>query len=100
MGSGVSRWRRMRTGVNQAHLFHISALEASERESLIANLGTENVPRNAFYGTENVPRNAFYGDGSPIEADVLEHIRDAYAQEKTHFTWQRGDMMKLGPVRA
>ena len=47
---------------NQAHLFHISALEASEQESLIETLGTENVPRNAVYG-----------DGSPIEADVLEH---------------------------
>lgn len=69
---------------NQAHLFHISALEASERESLIETLGIKNVPRNAFYG-----------DGSPIEADVLEHIRDAYAQEKTLFTWQRGDILLL-----
>jgi alpha-ketoglutarate-dependent taurine dioxygenase len=69
---------------NQAHLFHISALEASERESLIETLGTGNVPRNAFYG-----------DGSPIEADVLEHIREAYAQEKTLFTWQRGDILLL-----
>jgi alpha-ketoglutarate-dependent taurine dioxygenase len=69
---------------NQAHLFHISALEASERELLIETLGTENLPRNAVYG-----------DGSPIEADVLEHIRDAYSQEKTLFTWQRGDILML-----
>lgn len=69
---------------NQAHLFHISALEASDQETLIETLGIENVPRNAFYG-----------DGSPIEADVLEHIRDACAQEKTQFTWQRGDIMLL-----
>jgi alpha-ketoglutarate-dependent taurine dioxygenase len=69
---------------NQAHMFHISALKANERETLIETLGTENVPRNAFYG-----------DGSPIEADALEHIRDAYVQEKTQFTWQCGDIMLL-----
>ena len=73
---------------NQAHLFHISALEASERESLIYTLGIENVPRNALYG-----------DGSPIETDVLEHIRDAYSQEKTLFTWQRGDILLLDNLR-
>lgn len=77
-GAGEPVW------FNQAHLFHISALEASEQESLIETLGCENVPRNAFYG-----------DGSPIEADVLEHIRDAYEQEKTQFTWKRGYIMLL-----
>lgn len=69
---------------NQAHLFHISALEADEQQTLIEALGAKNLPRNAFYG-----------DGSPIEADVLEHIRDAYAQEKTQFSWQRGDILLL-----
>lgn len=69
---------------NQAHLFHISALEAGERESLIET-----------FGIENVPRNAFYGDGSPIGPDVAEHIRDAYEQEKTLFAWRRGEIMVL-----
>ncbi|MDM4719715.1 TauD/TfdA family dioxygenase [Micromonospora sp. WMMA1363] len=77
-GTGEPVW------FNQAHLFHISALDAGEQASLIET-----------FGTENVPRNAFYGDGSPIEPDVLEHIRDAYEQEKALFIWQRGDIMVL-----
>lgn len=31
---------------------------------------------------ENLPRNTFYGDGQPIEIEVLNHIREAYNQEK------------------
>lgn len=77
-GTGKTVW------FNQAHLFHISALEAHEQESLIESLGFENLPRNAFYG-----------DGSPIEVEVLEHIRDAYAQEATQFAWRRGDILLL-----
>lgn len=77
-GTGEPVW------FNQAHLFHVSALEADEQASLIET-----------FGIENVPRNAFYGDGSPIEPEVLEHIRDAYGQEKTAFAWQRGDIMLL-----
>lgn len=69
---------------NQAHLFHISALGTHEQDLLVDTLGAENVPRNAFYG-----------DGSPIEADVLAHIRDAYAQERTAFAWKRGDILLL-----
>ncbi|MEV0617681.1 TauD/TfdA family dioxygenase [Nonomuraea sp. NPDC050404] len=69
---------------NQAHLFHLSALEPGEQASLIEGLGRDNVPRDAFYG-----------DGSPIEPEVLRHVRDAYEQEKTLFTWQRGDLMML-----
>lgn len=77
-GTGEPVW------FNQAHLFHVSALEADEQASLIES-----------FGIENVPRNAFYGDGAPIEPEVLEHIRDAYEQEKTAFAWQRGDIMLL-----
>jgi hypothetical protein len=69
---------------NQAHLFHISALRTDEQASIIE-----------MFGIDNVPRNAFYGDGSPIELEVLEHIRDAYEREKAAFSWQRGDIMLL-----
>ncbi|MEV6340628.1 TauD/TfdA family dioxygenase [Nocardia vinacea] len=69
---------------NQAHLFHISAIEAAEQGSLVET-----------FGIENLPRNAFYGDGSPIEPEVLEHVREAYEREKTQFRWQRGEIMIL-----
>ena len=72
---------------NQAHLFHISALEESDRFSLIRELGENNIPRNTFYG-----------DGSPIEAEVLEHIRKVYNEEKIKFKWHKSDIMILDNV--
>ena len=66
---------------NQAHLFHVSSLNAEVRESLM----------EAYAG--DPPRNAYYGDGSPIEDDVLDEIRAAYAQEEIAFPWQKGDVL-------
>ena len=64
---------------NQAHLFHVSSLEAEIRESLLAS--------------DEPPRNAYYGDGSPIEDVVLDEVRAAYAKEAVVFPWQRGDIL-------
>ncbi len=69
---------------NQAHLFHISGLNKEIAQSLISELGEKNLPRNSFYG-----------DGTPIEEDVLAHIRAAYEQEMIVFKWQQGDIMVL-----
>lgn len=72
---------------NQAHLFHISALTPSERETLIEQLGEDNVPRNTYYG-----------NGEKIEPEVLDHIRQVYEEEKIVFNWQRGDVMILDNI--
>lgn len=72
---------------NQAHLFHISSLDEDSRLSLIKELGEENIPRNASYG-----------NGEPFKEEVLEHIREAYEQEKQKFKWQKGDVMILDNV--
>ncbi len=72
---------------NQAHLFHISSLDEESRSSLIKELGEENIPRNASYG-----------NGEPFEADVLDHIRDAYEKEKIKFKWRKGDIMILDNI--
>jgi alpha-ketoglutarate-dependent taurine dioxygenase len=69
---------------NQAHLFHVSSLDEELREALLA-----------LYGEENLPRNAYYGDGSPLEEEVLEHIRQAFEQVTLSFPWQRGDILML-----
>lgn len=69
---------------NQAHLFHVSALDQESSRILI----------NKF-GENNLPRNAFYGDGSPIDIKVLEHIRKIYHQEKIVFKWQKRDILIL-----
>lgn len=80
--------RHPRTGqelwFNQAHLFHISSLDEKTRAAML-NLLKE----------EELPRNAYYGDASPIEPEVLAHIRKAYEVEKLIFAWQRGDVLLL-----
>ena len=73
-----------RVWFNQAHLFHISSLEPDVRESLLLS-----------FREEDLPRNAYYGDGSRIEDDVLDEIRDVYQQEKVVFAWQEGDILML-----
>lgn len=69
---------------NQAHLFHISNLEPAVREALAST-----------YQEEDYPRNAYYGDGSAIESEVLDHIRNVYQQEVIVFSWQQGDVLML-----
>ncbi|HKG15724.1 MAG TPA: TauD/TfdA family dioxygenase, partial [Pyrinomonadaceae bacterium] len=75
---GVELW------FNHAHMFHSSNLEPAVRESL-----------RAEFGEEDMPRNAFYGDGSPIEDSVLEEVRGVYRENSVSFTWRRGDVLML-----
>ncbi|HEX9986363.1 MAG TPA: TauD/TfdA family dioxygenase [Thermoanaerobaculia bacterium] len=67
---------------NQAHLFHVSSLRPEVRESLLS-----------VCGEDDLPRNAYYGDGSPLEEDVLQFIREVYESEKFHFEWQKNDLL-------
>ncbi len=69
---------------NQAHLFHVSNLEPEVRDSL-----------SSTYKEEDLPRNAYYGDGSAIESDALDNIRQAYDHETRVFSWQAGDVLML-----
>lgn len=72
---------------NQAHLFHISSLDETDRSTLLSVV-TE----------DNFPRNVFHGDGSEIQVDELHHILDVYQSEKIVFQWKRGDVMILDNV--
>ena len=69
---------------NQAHLLHISNIEPTVREQLLAN-----------FQEEDLPRNVYYGDGSKIENSILEEIREIYQQESIIFPWQEGDVLLL-----
>jgi len=69
---------------NHAAFFHVSTLEPSTREALLAGLDEEELPNNTYYG-----------DGSPIEPSVLDAIREAYRSETVIFTWQEGDVLML-----
>lgn len=70
---------------NQAHLFHVSALDPVVQEALLDIAGDE----------RNLPRNVFYGDGSPIDSDALAEIRSVLAEAEIRFAWQRHDILML-----
>jgi alpha-ketoglutarate-dependent taurine dioxygenase len=69
---------------NHAAFFHVSTLEPSAREVLLSGLEEDDLPNNTYYG-----------DGSVIEPDVLEDIREAYRREMVSFAWQEGDILML-----
>ena len=69
---------------NQAHLFHVSALESRVREALLASVPYENLPRNVRFG-----------DGSRIDPADLDAVRKAYDEESITFPWKAGDILLL-----
>ena len=69
---------------NQVHLFHASALDDATRSALVQTCGEDALPRHACFG-----------DGSPIEADMLACIRDAYARCARSFAWRCGDALLI-----
>lgn len=73
-----------RTWFNHVAFFHVTTLEPSVRDGLLATMEEQDWPANTYYG-----------DGSPIEAEVLDEIRDAYMQASVSFTWRRGDLLLL-----
>jgi alpha-ketoglutarate-dependent taurine dioxygenase len=69
---------------NHATFFHVSTLEPTIREALLAE-----------FAEEDLPANTYYGDGSPIEPETLDHLRALYKRETRSFPWQRGDILLL-----
>ena len=69
---------------NHATFFHISTLEESVREALLAE-----------FAEDDLPTNSYYGDGSRIEPEVLEELREAYRQASIKFPWQRESILML-----
>lgn len=67
---------------NHIAFWHISSLVGSVREVLLAE-----------YGEEGLPYNTYYGDGSRIEDDVVEELRQAYEAETVRFPWKQGDLL-------
>lgn len=74
---------------NHATFFHISTLASSIRERMLAELGEENLPNNTYYG-----------DGSRIEPEVMDHLRQAYLQEKIVFDWRQFDVLMMDNMLA
>ena len=74
---------------NHATFFHVSTLPPDARDALRAD-----------FADDDLPQNTCYGDGSPIEAEVLEHLREAYRNAMIEFPWQRGDVLLLDNMLA
>lgn len=45
-----------------------------------------------------VPTNTTYGSGEPIEQEILEHIRESYADVGMRFAWHEADLMLIDNV--
>jgi alpha-ketoglutarate-dependent taurine dioxygenase len=69
---------------NHAAFFHVSTLDPSIREGLLAAMPESDLPANSYYG-----------DGSVIEPDVIEEIRSAYYAEAITFPWQKNDILAV-----
>jgi hypothetical protein len=69
---------------NHVVFWHVSSLEAQFRERFLSE-----------FGEEDLPYNTYYGDGSPIEASIIEEIREVYHQETIAFPWRKGDILML-----
>lgn len=67
---------------NQAHLFHISALEEEVREALLLT-----------YDERDLPRNAYLADGQPISAGDLAAISSAYDRCELVLPWEEGSLL-------
>lgn len=73
-----------RVWFNQAHLFHLSALDGEVRDALVDAVGIDNLPRNVYYG-----------DGTPLETTALDDIRGVLDRERIVFPWAQGDVLML-----
>ncbi|ALU89441.1 taurine catabolism dioxygenase TauD [Herbaspirillum rubrisubalbicans M1] len=69
---------------NQAHLFHVSNLQADVRESL-----------EELLDIEELPRNTYFADGSSIPDVMLAEVREILDAETVSFLWKKGDVMML-----
>ncbi|PYS75631.1 MAG: taurine catabolism dioxygenase TauD [Acidobacteria bacterium] len=74
---------------NHAVFFHVSTLEPSVREALLAE-----------FGEDDLPANTYYGDGTRIEPSVLDRLREIYRQEAVAFPWAKGDLLILDNMLA
>ena len=72
---------------NQIQLHHVSCLDAEVKESLLS-----------LFSPEDLPRNVFYGDGTVIEDEVVEEIKQLYQEEQSAFSWQEGDILLLDNI--
>jgi alpha-ketoglutarate-dependent taurine dioxygenase len=74
---------------NHVAFWHSSSLPPDVRRNLLNE-----------YGDHGVPYNTFFGDGSPIDDDIVEQIRQAIDAETVAHPWRSGDLLLLDNMLA
>lgn len=69
---------------NHIAFWHVSSLPEAVRRVLLTD-----------YSESGLPYNVYYGDGTPIENDVVEELRQAYDAETVKFKWERDDLLLI-----
>lgn len=69
---------------NHATFFHVSTLDPVISAVLIQQ-----------FKEADLPSTTCYGDGSSIEPETLDELRQAYRSETVTFPWQEGDVLLL-----
>jgi alpha-ketoglutarate-dependent taurine dioxygenase len=72
---------------NHVAFFHVTTLTPGAGGALLQE-----------YGEDELPNNTYYGDGSPIEPEVVEHLRLAYGEELVPVRWQKGDVLLVDNI--
>lgn len=73
-----------RAWFNSALNLNVAGLEPKNERDILMSLPEDMVPVNTTYGS-----------GEPIELDVLEHIRESYADVGIRFDWRTADLMLI-----
>ena len=74
---------------NQAHLFHISALEEEYQKMMLT-----------MFSKQELPRNAYFGDGGDIDQYMLEHIRKVFVDNTVTVPCQKDDLLLIDNMLA
>ena len=74
---------------NHATFFHVSTLPPDIRRIFLS-----------AFSEEDLPNNTYYGDGSPIEPEVMEALREAYLRELLAVRLESGDVLMLDNMLA
>ncbi|HET6377222.1 MAG TPA: TauD/TfdA family dioxygenase [Methylocella sp.] len=89
--TGPALIRHPRTGeeiwFNHATFFHVTTLPAAIRDTLLSE-----------FAEDDLPAQTYYGNGSPIEDDVLEHLRGIYLRALCQFRWRANDVLMVDNI--
>jgi alpha-ketoglutarate-dependent taurine dioxygenase len=69
---------------NQADQFHPTEMDERTRRALLSTVKEEELPKSAYFG-----------DGTPLDASMLDQIREATRRQMVLFAWQTGDILAV-----